>query len=54
MFTEIPNKLTKIKNTPACTHLSKLNNSNQVTLGINLPGIEHNPKITSAQAIANL
>ena len=39
----------KIKNMEACTHLSKLNNSNQLALGIRWPGVAHKAKIIAAQ-----
>ncbi len=47
------NKLFKIKNMVACTHLSKLNNSNQLTLGIKWPGVAHKAKMTAAHIIEN-
>jgi hypothetical protein len=39
----------KIKNIPACTHLSKLSISNNLKLGICCPGIEHKAKMINAQ-----
>lgn len=42
------NKLHNIKNIDACTHLSKLNNSSQLALGINWPGVAHKAKIMVA------
>lgn len=49
----INNRVLKPKNIEACTHLSKLNNSSQETLGINCPGVEHSNKIVIAQITEN-
>ena len=44
----------KTKKMDEWTNLSKLNNSSQFEVGINLPGVQHNPKIITAQRIENI
>ncbi len=50
----IKNNKQSIKNIDACTHLSKLNISNQEAEGINCPGVAQRPNIMSVQRIESI